>query len=339
MSSSAAIGTLRRRILHIGVSLAVGNLIAWAGALVLFRHHPLLMGAAVLAYGFGLRHAVDADHIAAIDNLTRKLMQEGKQPLTVGLYFSLGHSTVVVALTLLVAIAASVLKAHIGHWTVVGGVIGTAVSALFLFAIAAVNLVILAATWRTLRDTRRGRQPPDAPELPGGGGLMTRLFRGIFRLIEHPWQVYGLGLLFGLGFDTASQVGLLGLSAMSASKGLSPWTILVLPALFSAGMALVDTADSVLMVGAYGWAFVKPIRRLYYNLTLTTLSVLVALLIGGIETLGLIARDVEPPGGFWRGVAALNADFGLLGYGIIGLFALGWLVALLVYKMKRYETT
>ena len=339
MPSSAAIGPLRRRIIRIGVILAAGNLLAWAGAFLLFRHHPLLMGAAVLAYGFGLRHAVDADHIAAIDNLTRKLMQEGKQPLTVGLYFSLGHSTVVVALTLLVAVAASVLKSHIAHWKVVGGEIGTGVSALFLFAIAAVNLVILAATWRSFREARRGRQPPDTPELLCGGGVMARLFRGVFRLIEHRWQVYGLGLLFGLGFDTASQVGLLGVSALGSSKGLPPWTILVFPALFSAGMALVDTADSALMLGAYGWAFIKPIRRLYYNLTLTTLSVLVALLVGGIETLGLIARDVQPPGGFWRGVAALNADFGLLGYGIIGLFALGWLIALVVYRVKRYETT
>ena len=339
MPSSAVLGTLRRRITRIGVILAACSLLAWACAFLLFRHHPLLMGAAVLAYGLGLRHAVDADHIAAIDNLTRKLMQDGKHSLTVGLYFSLGHSTVVAALTLLVAIAASVLKTRIAHWKVVGGVIGTGVSALFLFAIAAVNLVILAATWRSFRDARRGRQHPDTPELFPGGGLMARLFRGVFRLIEHRWQVYGLGLLFGLGFDTASQVGLLGVSAMSSSKGLSPWTIMVFPALFSAGMALVDTADSALMLGAYGWAFVKPIRRCYYNLTLTTLSVLVALLVGGIETLGLIARDFKPLGGFWRSVAALNADFGLLGYGIIGLFALGWLVALVIYRMKRYETT
>ena len=330
-------GGLRGRIAFTGLALIACNALAWLWAFVAFRHHPLLLGTAVLAYGFGLRHAVDADHIAAIDNVTRKLMQEGKRPVTVGLFFSLGHSTIVVALTLAVVMAASALQGHVEHLRILGGLIGTGVSAFFLFAIAAANLAILAGTWRSFREARDGRTQQDAQTLFPGGGLMARLFRGLFHLIEHSWQMYGLGLLFGLGFDTATQVGLLGVSAAGASKGLSPWSIMVFPALFSSGMALVDTADGVLMLGAYGWAFVKPIRKLYYNLTITSLSVLVAVLIGSIETLGLIAGYFKPSGEFWRFIGAVNRNFGLLGFGLIGLFVLGWLVSLVIYKIKRYE--
>jgi len=329
---------LRGRITFTGLALIACNVLTWLWALAAFRHHPLLLGTAVLAYGFGLRHAVDADHIAAIDNVTRKLMQEGKRPVTVGLYFSLGHSTVVAALTLAVALAASVLQGRFQHLRVLGGLIGTGVSAFFLFAIAAVNLAILAGTWRSFREARAGQAQQDAQTLFPGGGLMARLFRGLFHLIEHSWQMYGLGLLFGLGFDTATQVGLLGVSAAGASKGLSPWSIMVFPALFSAGMALLDTADGMLMLGAYGWAFVKPIRKLYYNMTITSLSVLVAILIGSIETLGLIAGYFNPTGEFWTFIDAVNRHFGLLGFGLIGLFVLGWLVSLVIYKIKRYET-
>ncbi len=330
-------GGLRGRMALLAVMLIACNALAWLWALLAFRHHPLLMGTALLAFSFGLRHAVDADHIAAIDNVTRKLMQEGQRPVTVGLYFSLGHSSIVVGLTLAVAIAAAALHGRFEHWRVLGGVIGTAVSAFFLFAIAVANLAILSGTWRSFRDAREGRLSEEAP-LFTGGGLMARLFRGAFRLIEHPWQMYGLGLLFGLGFDTATQVGLLGVSAAGSSKGLSPFAIMIFPVLFSAGMALVDTADSMLMLGAYGWAFVKPIRKLYYNLTITSLSVLVAVLVGSIETLGLIAGYFKPAGAFWRLVGAVNGNFAALGYGIIGLFVLGWLVSLLIYKIKRYET-
>jgi high-affinity nickel-transport protein len=332
-------GSLRARIALIGVTLITCNLLAWAWAFVAFRQYPLLMGTALLAYAFGLRHAVDADHIAAIDNVTRKLMQEGKRPVSVGLFFSLGHSTLVAVLSLVVAVAASLLQGRFERWRVVGGAIGTGVSAFFLFAIAAANLAILVHTWRSFRDARDGRPLPDGQVLFPGGGLMARLFRGLFRLIDHPWQMYGLGLLFGLGFDTATQVGLLGVSAASASKGLSPWAVMVFPGLFSAGMALIDTADGILMLGAYGWAFVKPIRKLYYNLTITSLSVLVALLVGSIETLGLIAGWLKPAGAFWRIVGTVADNFGLLGYGIIGLFVLGWLVSLAIYKVKRYEVS
>ena len=330
-------GDLRGRITLMVLVLIACNVLVWLWALMAFRHHPLLLGTGLLAYGFGLRHAVDADHIAAIDNVTRKLMQEGKRPVTVGLFFSLGHSTVVAALTLAVAVAASVLQGRLGDLKVIGGLIGTGVSAFFLFAIAAASLAILAGTWRSFRQAREGTLQQESQAIFPGGGLMARLFRGLFRLIEHSWQMYGLGLLFGLGFDTATQVGLIGVSAAGASKGLSPWAIMVFPALFCAGMALVDTADGMLMLGAYGWAFVKPIRKLYYNLTITSLSVLVALLVGSIETLGLIAGYFKPAGEFWRFIGSINDNFGVLGYGIISLFVLGWVISLIIYKIKRYE--
>lgn len=331
-------GGLRGRITLTALALIGANVLTWLWALVAFRHHPLLLGTGLLAYGFGLRHAVDADHIAAIDNVTRKLMQEGKRPVTVGLYFSLGHSTVVAALTLAVVVAASVMQGRFDHLRLIGGLIGTGVSAFFLFAIAAANLAILADTWRSFRDAREGKLQHDAQALFPGGGLMARLFRGLFRLIEHSWQMYGLGVLFGLGFDTATQVGLLGVSAAGATKGLAPWSLMIFPALFCAGMALVDTVDGVLMLGAYGWAFVKPVRKLYYNLTITSLSVLVAVLVGTLETLALIAGYFKPAGVFWTFVGAVNDNFGVLGYGIIALFVLGWVVSLVIYKIKRYET-
>ena len=329
-------GRLRRRVARVGAALLLWNAAAWLWAVLAFKQQPLLIGTALLAYGFGLRHAVDADHIAAIDNVTRKLMQQGRRPLTAGLYFSLGHSTVVAVLTVVVAVAAASLRHQFGHLRLIGGVIGTAVSALFLLLIGAANLAILADTWRSLRAARRGA--PDAVPVAAPGGLMSRLWRGTFRLVEHSWQMYLVGLLFGLGFDTATEIGLLGVSAASAAKGLSLGAILVLPALFSAGMALIDTADSMVMAGAYGWAFVKPIRKLYYNLTITTLSVMVALAVGGIETLGLLGASLRERGIFWRSVGSLNGHFDWLGYGIVGLFVLGWLVSLAIYKLARYES-
>ncbi|MHB1871441.1 MAG: HoxN/HupN/NixA family nickel/cobalt transporter [Steroidobacteraceae bacterium] len=327
----------RRRVVRLGALLLAWNALAWLWAALAFRHQPLLIGTALLAYGFGLRHAVDADHIAAIDNVTRKLLQQNRPPLTAGLYFSLGHSTVVTAMTVLVVLAAEGVRAHFPHLRAVGGVIGTAVSALFLLAIAAANLAILLATWRGFRAARAGEFSTGAL-LAAPGGLLARLWSGTFRLVERSAQMYWVGLLFGLGFDTATEIGLLGVSAAGAAQGLSVWSILVLPAVFSAGMALVDTADSVVMAGAYGWAFLKPIRKLYYNLTVTSLSVLVALLVAGIEVLGLLGQWLRPYGEFWRGIAAINGHFAALGYGIVGLFVLGWLVSLTIYKLAGYET-
>jgi high-affinity nickel-transport protein len=328
-----------RKAAFIFTALLAANLGAWAWAIAAFHDFPVLLGSALLAYSFGLRHAVDADHIAAIDNVTRKLMQENKRPAGVGLFFSLGHSTVVVLATLAIALGTGALTARFGVFKDVGGLIGTSVSALFLFAIAIANMFVLGGVWRTFERVKRGGRlvEDDLDMLLAGYGLLGRLFRPLFRFIRASWQMYPLGLLFGLGFDTATEIGVLGISAAQAAKGLSVWSLLIFPALFTAGMALVDTADSVLMVRAYGWAFVKPIRKLYYNLTITAVSVLVALLVGSVEALGLAADKLELHGAFWEWVSMLNEDFGVLGYVIIAVFALSWIASVLVYRYKGYD--
>jgi nickel/cobalt transporter (NiCoT) family protein len=330
---------LRRKIVGIYVVLIGANVLAWVWALIAFRNYPLLLGTAFLAYAFGLRHAVDADHIAAIDNVTRKLMQEGKRPISVGLFFSLGHSTVVVLASVGVALAAGLLQGRFASFKLVGGVVGTLVSAAFLFLVAAANLLILLSVYRTFREVRRGGAfvEEDLNHLLAQRGLLGRLFRPMFRLVERSWHMYPLGFLFGLGFDTATEIGLLGIAAAEASRGLPVWSILVFPALFTAGMSLIDTTDGVLMLGAYGWAFAKPIRKLYYNLTITFVSVLVAVLVGGIEALALVADQLKLEGPFWSLIGALNENFGSLGYLIIAIFAGSWLVSIAVYRLWRFD--
>ncbi|HUK07747.1 MAG TPA: HoxN/HupN/NixA family nickel/cobalt transporter [Stellaceae bacterium] len=330
---------MREKILGICLVLALANLGAWAWALLAFRDHPLLLGTALLAYGFGLRHAVDADHIAAIDNVTRKLMQEGQRPVTVGFFFSIGHSTVVVLASAAVAGATTLLQDRFDALKTVGGVIGTSVSVIFLFAIAMANLLVLGGVYRAFRRARRGEaiEEQDLNILLAQRGLLARLFRPMFRLIGKSWHMFPLGFLFGLGFDTATEVALLAISAAEAAQGLPIWSILVFPALFTAGMSLVDTTDSVLMVGAYGWAFVKPIRKLYYNMTITAVSVLVAVLVGGIEALGLMVDQFDLKGAFWDAIGTLNDSFGVLGYSIIALFVMSWLVSVLIYRWRGYD--
>jgi nickel/cobalt transporter (NiCoT) family protein len=330
---------LRGRIIGIYTVLIAVNLAAWAWALIAFHDYPVLLGTAFLAYSFGLRHAVDADHIAAIDNVTRKLIQEGKRPLAAGFCFSLGHSTVVVLGSIGVAVAAAAFKERLADFQTIGGVIGTSISAAFLLLIATINVVILVNVYGVFRRVKNG-SAVDNEELDlmmAGGGLFARMCRSLFRLIGTSWHMYPLGFLFGLGFDTATEVALLGISAAEASNGLSMWSILVLPALFTAGMTLVDTTDSILMVGAYGWAFVKPIRKLYYNLTITFVSVIVAVIVGGVEALGLMADRFALQGGFWNAVTGLNNNFGALGYLIIGIFAVSWIVSILLYRLNGYD--
>ncbi len=288
------------RIAVLYAILAAANIGAWVWALIAFRDYPLQLGTAFLAYTLGLRHAVDADHIAAIDNVTRKLMQEGKRPAAAGFFFSLGHSTVVWLGTIIIAVAAAAFRDKIDAFKSIGGVAGTLVSASFLFAIAIMNIFILAAIYKTFQRVKAGGAytEEDLNMLLSGGGLISRMFRPLFRSISRSWHMYPLGLLFGLGFDTASEIGLLGLSAAGASQGMSLWSILVFPALFTAGMSLVDTTDSILMLKAYGWAFVKPVRKLYYNMTMTFVSVLVALIIGSLETLNSDRRQARTQGKF-----------------------------------------
>jgi len=319
--------------------LIAGNLAAWAWALIAFHAYPVLLGTAFLAYGFGLRHAVDADHIAAIDNVTRKLMQEGKRPIAAGFFFSLGHSTVVVLATIGVAVTAAAFKDELEAFHTIGGAIGTSISALFLLLIASINVAILVNVYRAFRRVKAGGAfaAADVALIAAGGGLLARLCGSLFRMIEASWHMYPLGFLFGLGFDTATEVGLLGISAAQASGGLPIWSILVFPALFTAGMTLIDTTDSVLMVGAYGWAFVRPMRKLYYNMTITFVSVVVAVIVGGVEALGLIADRLGLTGGVWDLVASLNDNFGALGYLIIGIFIASWLASMLLYRLNGYD--
>ncbi|HZC66530.1 MAG TPA: HoxN/HupN/NixA family nickel/cobalt transporter [Candidatus Dormibacteraeota bacterium] len=330
---------LRERIIAIYLILVAFNVGAWIWAGVAFRHYPLLMGTALLAYSFGLRHAVDADHIAAIDNVTRKLMQDGKRPVAVGLMFSLGHSTIVVVGAAAIAGTALALQHRIDGFRSVGSVIGTLVSSFFLFAIAIVNLIVLRSIYRAFVRVRSGGAyvEEDFDLLLGNRGFLSRLFRPMFKMITRSWHMYPLGILFGLGFDTATEIGVLGISAAEASKGLSLWAILVFPVLFAAGMSLIDTTDNILMLGAYGWAYVKPIRKLYYNMTITSVSVAVALVVGGIEALGLLAGHFHFQGRFWELVARLNDNFGTLGYFIVALFALSWIVSIAVYKWRRFD--
>jgi high-affinity nickel-transport protein len=332
---------IRGKVIGVYVLLFAFNIAAWIWALVAFHDFPVLLGTAALAYSFGLRHAFDADHIAAIDNVTRKLMQEGRRPVAVGLFFSLGHSTIVVGLSIAIAVTATALQDRFDAFKSFGGVVGTLVSALFLFGIAFANILVLISVYRTFQTVKNGGRfvEEDLNITLAKRGLLGRLFRRFFRMIERSWQMYPLGVLFGLGFDTATEVGLLGISATQASQGLSIWSILVFPALFTSGMTLIDTTDSILMLGAYGWAFVKPIRKLYYNLTITAVSVIVAVVVGGLETLNLIGDQLglTDGGGIWGAIGSLNDNFGVLGYMIVGIFVVAWLISYLVYRANRYD--
>jgi high-affinity nickel-transport protein len=334
-----AAGGVRGKVIGIYTLLIAFNVGAWLWAVLAFGNNPALLGTAFLAYSFGLRHAFDADHIAAIDNVTRKLMQDGKRPIAVGFFFSLGHSTVVVGLALLIAVTTVALADRYLAFGDYGGVIGTTVSALFLFAIAIANIIVLVQVWRAFQIVKRGGPMVDADidQILEKRGFMGRIFRRLFRLIEHSWQMYPLGLLFGLGFDTATEVGLLGISATQAASGMSVWSILIFPALFTAGMSFMDTTDSVLMQGVYGWAFVKPIRKLYYNLTITSVSVVAALFIGGVEALGLIGEKLELTGPFWDFIGEVGDNFGTLGYAIVALFILSWIVSFAFYRWRGYD--
>lgn len=330
---------LRAKAIAIYALLVAANIAAWAGALVAFGDSPTLLGSAFLAYILGLRHAVDADHIAAIDNVVRKLMQTGKRPIGTGFFFSLGHSTVVVLAVIVIAATAAALQGEFDSFKDVGSVVGTSVSAAFLILLAAVNLLILRGVWRSFQNVRRGGtlDEDDLDLLMSKSGFFARIFRPLFRTVNKSWHMYPLGFLFGLGFDTASEIGLIGLAAMQAAQGLPIWSVLIFPALFTAGMALVDTIDSGVMVGAYGWAFVNPVRKLWYNLTITAVSVLVALLIGGIEALSLIADKLGLEGHFWGAVGELNEDLASFGFVVIGVFVASWILSVAIYRWKRFD--
>ena len=332
---------LRRRLIAIYAVLIGGNVLVWLWAFVASSDRLVILGTALLAYTFGLRHAVDADHIAAIDNVTRKLMQQGQRPVAVGFFFALGHSTVVLAMSVGIAFAASELTSRFDSMKAVGGMISTSASALFLFAIALVNALVLVSVYRTFQAVKRGEPfaADDFDILLNSRGFLARIFRPLFRLVTRSWHMLAIGFLFGLGFDTATEVALFGISSTQAANAMSFSSIMIFPALFTAGMSLVDTTDGVLMLGAYGWAFMKPIRKLYYNMTITAVSVVVAVVIGGLETLNLIGDQLglTDGGGFWGTIGGLNDNFGRLGYVIIGVFMLSWAGSVMFYRFKRYD--
>jgi len=312
------------------------NLLAWTWAFAVFHDRPTLLGTAMLAWVFGLRHAVDADHLAAIDNVVRKLMQEGRGADSVGFWFSLGHSSVVILASAAIAASAVAVHGWLGQARQIGEVAGTLVSGVFLIAIAAANLLALRAIWRTLRLAQHDARVEDSDldAKLGGRGLLTHLLRPLFMAISRSWQMYPLGFLFGLGFDTATEIGVLGISATQTVQGMSPWQAMVFPALFTAGMALVDTTDSVLMVRAYGWAFVDPLRKLWYNFVMTAVSVFAAVLIGGVEVLGLLSSHLLRAGPFWKAVEGLTASFSNLGFAVVCVFVVCWLSSVIVYRRR-----
>ncbi|CAN5128952.1 HoxN/HupN/NixA family nickel/cobalt transporter [soil metagenome] len=328
---------VRNRIVIILSSLIIVNIAIWVVSLFLAQTHPLFLGLIALAYGLGLRHAVDADHIAAIDNTTRKLMLDGKKPAAVGLFFSLGHSTIVIVLSILVAISTSFVKNNLPEFQAVGTIIGTSISSFFLLLIGFINLIAFINILRTFRSVTNGttkQQSIDHDHLHVNG-FLARFFNPLLRSIHSSYQMYFVGFLFGLGFDTASEVGLLSISAASGVSGIPIWEILLLPMAFTAGMALIDTLDGILMLGAYGWATIKPIRKLYYNLNITLISVIIALFIGGVEAIQLLSDHLELHGRFYDIVNTINLE--KLGYLTILAFVLSWTISIVIYNFKGYD--
>jgi nickel/cobalt transporter (NiCoT) family protein len=329
----------RAKIGALYVLLLAGNAVVWTWAVIALAGRPTLLGTAVLAYVLGLRHAVDADHIAAIDNVVRKLMQEGKQPVSAGFFFSLGHSLVITIAVAAIATAAFALRSHFHEVKLIGSIIGTGASAFFLLAVAVVNLVVLRGVWASFRRARRGEAVAEQELnlLLSGRGFLARIFRPLFRLVSRSWQMFLIGFLFGLGFDTATEISLFTVAASQASGGMNFTTIMLFPALFAAGMTLLDTTDSVLMVGAYGWAFLNPLRKIWYNLTITAISVVVALLIGGVEALSLIATKLGLEGGFWDMIGDLNGGIANFGYLVVGVFIASWAVSYFIYRWQGLD--
>ncbi|MGI0132498.1 MAG: HoxN/HupN/NixA family nickel/cobalt transporter [Thermoplasmata archaeon] len=297
----------------------------------------LFTGLGITAYVLGLRHGFDADHIAAIDNTTRKLLNDGKRPLTVGTWFSLGHSTIVSGLVVALVLATNFVYTHYAAFKSVGAVVGTLISGGFLVLIGIINLVIVLEVYRIFRGLRdRSLDETGLEDQMQKRGLLYRYFGRLFRVIETPRQVYPIGVLFGLGFDTATEVALIAISITFGTTGAVPiWAVLILPLLFTCGMVLSDTTDGFAMRYAYGWAFLKPVRKVYYNLTLTIISVLVAFVVGGVELLQVLAGEFGWTGPFWDGLQQLSFEW--LGVGIVAMFVTAWLVAMGIYRWKRLE--
>lgn len=328
------------RVLLLILVLVTINILAWVWAFIAFHHHGVMLSAALLAYSYGLRHAVDADHIAAIDNVTRKLMLQGRRPITVGAFFSLGHSTIVIFACITIVITSLTFKNQLGWVHDYGAIIGTLISAIFLLLMAIINLVIFTSTCQKFQQLKRGNTT-DTTEFTlldrSPSGPVSRLFRGLFHLVTQSWHMYFVGLLFGLGFDTATEIGLLGISATEAQHGLSLWSLMIFPVLFTTGMTLIDSLDNLVMVGAYRWALSQPLYKLYYNLTITAASAIVALVIGGIEFLGLIVQQWGLQGVFWEMIQNVSDNLDNAGFWIVGFFVVFWGISILNYRWRLHR--
>ena len=321
-------------------AIVLMHIVGWGLLLSIAGQYPALVGLGGLAYSFGLRHAFDADHISAIDNTTRKLLQDGKRPVGVGFFFSLGHSSVVLLIALALGFAVRVVVDSVvsddGALRDIGGLVGTTVSGVFLLLIGLLNLIILLDIVGVFRRMRRGEYTRvTLEEHLVTGGVLTRVFKHLFNVISESWQLYPIGFLFGLGFDTASEVALLAISAGAASQGVPFVALLSLPLIFAAGMALADTTDGAFMAKAYSWAFSNPVRKLFYNMTMTGLSVFVALFVGLVELLQILIQKLGLHGEPWDAVA--DFDLGTLGFVIVGSFILAWLIAFAIFKTRRVE--
>jgi len=311
--------------------------LGFSAAFVIGKIAAVLAGLGIVTYVFGLRHGVDADHIAAIDNTTRKLMQEGKRPCTVGMWFSLGHSTVVVVLIIGLIVATRAVATNIPALQSAGAVIGTLVSGSFLWIIGFINAVIVIGIYKIFRTLKQGKlNQAELDNLLENRGFMNRFFRPLFKIISKPWHIYPVGVLFGLGFDTASEVALIAISVgIGVSTNIPLYYILILPLMFTCGMVTIDTADGVAMRVAYGWAFLNPIRKIYYNLTVTVISVLVAWAIGTVELLQVLSSELNLNGLFWNWLNALN--FEMIGFGIVAIFVVSWLVSFGYWQYKQFD--
>jgi high-affinity nickel-transport protein len=319
-----------------GVSIVILHIIGLSCLFIVARTHPAFIGIGLLAYTLGLRHAFDADHIAAIDNTVRKLLQQKEKPMGVGFYFSLGHSTVVVLMAIATAFAAKWAEQSIPQLKEAGGVISTLVSGMFLVLIGILNLIVLIGIYKVFRQMRqRSYNELEMEKMLENRGFMSRFFSPLFKFVNKSWHVYPIGFLFGLGFDTASEVALLAISAGAAKSGVGLAGILALPILFTAGMSLLDTADGIFMSTAYNWAFSTPLRKVYYNLTITGMSVIAALFIGIVELAQVMAQELDLSSGFWQWLQ--NLDFGVMGYILVGLFVVTWSVSYGVWKFGKVE--
>jgi high-affinity nickel-transport protein len=331
----------RKRLAAFFGGVGLLHIAGWGLLLAAAAGQPTILALGGLAYTFGLRHAFDADHISAIDNTTRKLLQDGRKPVGVGFFFSLGHSTVVFLVAAALGLAVKWIVDGVvgggGQLKVIGGEVSTIVSGGFLILIGVINLLVLIDIIRVYRRLKAGGYDGSSLELDlTAGGMMSRIFGRLFRVIRHSWQMYPIGFLFGLGFDTASEVAILAISAGAAAKGVPFVAVIALPLIFAAGMSLMDTADGAFMAKAYSWAFTSPIRKVFYNLTMTSLSVFVALFVGVVELLQVVIQRYDLKGGVFGAIAAFDL-VGRAGYFIVAAFVVAWAAALLIYKVRRID--